>query len=138
MCELLIRIRDKVQPDPYLACKLFGRGDVVVACADDWGWTEAEKVNPDWRILKLPNVPLELAQDFISPEADADPANPSRMLRRRAALLDVDLASLPTAFKNWLKDDTRAAPTRTVTYTPAQLAGLLKVKAPLQDPNVLG
>lgn len=138
MSELLLRIRTKDQPDPYLACKLLERGDVVAICEDGWAWSAAEMSNPDWRILKLPNVPVATAEAFLGPEFDTDPSNPSRMLRRRAFMVDVDNATIPAGLKAWILDDTRAAPTRTINYTPAQFAALKKAKTPLADPNVLG
>jgi hypothetical protein len=138
MSEILVRVHNKVQPDPYLACKLFERGDVVVICTDGWVWSDEELTNPDWRIIKLPNVAVSQAEAFLGQELDTDPANPSRMLRRRAFLLDIDFADLPVAFKNWLRDDTRATPTRTVNYTPAQFLALKVAKTPLIDPNVIG
>jgi hypothetical protein len=138
MSEVLVRVRNKVQADPYLSCKLHERGDVIVVCADGWAWSAAELTNPDWRIIKLPNVTVSQVDGFLGPEFDTDPAHPSRMLRRRAFMLDIDFSDLPLAFKNWLRDDTRAAPTRTVNYTPAQFLALKVAKTPLTDPNVIG
>lgn len=138
MSEALIRVRTKDQPDPYLSCKLLERGDVVAVCADGWAWSAAELSNPDWRILALPNVTASQVEAFLGPEFDTDPSHPSRMLRRRAFSLDIDYAGLPQAFKDWAKDDTRAAPMRMVNYTPQQFLALKKAKTPLIDPNVIG
>ena len=137
MCEILLRVRDKVNDaDPYLDAQCLKRGDVVVVVENGWPWSEAELTNPDWRILKLPNVSVEFAEAFLAPEVDTDPTRPSRMLRRRA--LRVAVNALPAAVRTWLADETRAQPTRTMNVTEAQLWNLREGKTPLPDPNVIG
>lgn len=57
MCELLVRIVDKTNPDsPSQSAKLLKRGDVVVACPDGWPWSTLEQQSTDWRILRVPGV----------------------------------------------------------------------------------
>ena len=90
MCEVLLRVIDKVNEDPYKDCKLLKKGDVVIICPDGWSWSIEEKTNPDWRILKLPNISKEFAEAFTSPEIDTDPQNPSNVLRRRSHFFDLD------------------------------------------------
>lgn len=138
MCEALIRVVDKVNTDPYLDCKLFKAGDIVTLQDDNWGWSVAEQTNSDWRIVKFPNIPLQQAVDYLQPERDADVAHPSRMLRRRKFTFDLTNTSLPVAFRNWLADSTRAAPTRAINLTGAQLVTYMRSRPPIQDPNVLG
>ncbi len=137
MCEVLFRVVDKTNPDPLIDCKMSKRGDIVVIVPDGWGWTPAELTNPDWRIVKFPNVAQATAEAFAMPEQDADPAHPSRMLRRRAFMFDMTNVGLPAAFRTWIADNARAAPTRTISLTGPQLAAFMVRKAPLADPQVL-
>ncbi len=56
MAELLVRIKNKV-PDNDPRAHLFLReGEVVAVCPDEHEWGSNEKNNPDWIILKLPNI----------------------------------------------------------------------------------
>lgn len=107
MSEWLVRIRDKALDrgfeDKLLDSKCLGRGDVVVVCEDGWAWSKEERANPDWRILKMPNVSVSTAQAFLGAEYDEDPRNPSPYLRRRAFKLDVDNAALGAQIVDWLK-----------------------------------
>lgn len=135
MCEILVRVVDKTNPDPYLDVGCTKRGDVIAVVEDGWGWGAEELRNPEWRIVKLPNVPAAMAQNFLAGEVDTDPARPSRMLRKRA--IHLDLASFPKAAQTWLADATRAEPARSVTITPAQFGKLKIVKTKVADPNVL-
>lgn len=131
MCEVLLRVVDKVNEDPYLDAKLLKRGDVVVIVEDGHAWGREELANPDWRIVKLPNVTSSVASAFLGDEKDTDPTKPSRVLRRRAFRLDWQ--TLPAAVLAWLADDTRAVPTRTVNISAAQLLALKVSKTPLAD-----
>ncbi len=137
MSEVLIRVVDKVNADPYLDAQCLKRGDVVAIMPDGHAWGNEELRNPEWRILKMPNVPFDTVKAFLGPELNTDPANPSRVLQRRAFRLD--WASLPAATRNWFADDSRATPARNAaSMTAAQLLALKVAKAPLQDPNVIG
>ncbi len=138
MCEALIRVVDKVNSDPYLDCKCLKRGDIIAVVEDGWPWGKEELSNPDWRIVKFTSISVSAVMAFLGPEIDTDAAHPSRMLRRRAFSFDLSSTSLPQAFRNWLADSTRAAPTRTVLLTGAQLLALKVAKTPLVDPNVIG
>lgn len=139
MCEMLLRVVDKINlNDPYLDVKCLKRGDVVVICDDGWEWGSEDLRNPAWRILKLPNVSKSMAEAFLGPELDTDPANPSRMLQRRAFKFDVDNASLPLPIKAWLADVSRANPSFTAGLSAAQLLSFRAAKPRKQDPNVLG
>lgn len=136
MCEALFFVVDRVHPDPYMDVQNFKRGDVIVVEPDGHVWGTDELSNPDWRILKLPNVSVLQAQSFLSEEVDTDPQKPSRMLQKRGFKLDVDAATLPAAVKTWLLDKTRAAPTFTVNFTPAQFITFKKKRDRRADPNI--
>jgi hypothetical protein len=137
MAELLVRVVSKVNADPYLDVKCTKRGDVIAVCDDGWAWGPAELTNPDWRILKVPNLTVTDVQGFLAPEPEVNPAHPSRMLQRRAFKLDMSNVTLPAALWAWVQDSTRAVPTRTLNVTLAQLLALKVLKPALPDPNVM-
>lgn len=137
MCEILIRVRDKVNTDPYLDAKCLKRGDVVEVVADGWNWRPGDLTEPFWRIVKLPQVSVSAAQTLLAPELDLDPQNPSPVLRRRAFKWDVDSGTWSTQVRNWINDDTRATPFRTVNISEAQFLALKVAKTPLPNPGVL-
>lgn len=137
MCEILLRVVDKVGTDPYNDAKLLKAGDVVCVQDDGWPWGREELKNPDWRIVKIPSLAVTTATSFLGPEFDIDPAHPSRVLRRRAFSIDLSHGSLPTPFKSWLADSTRASPTKTIAMNGTQLLSLKKAKTRLTDPNVI-
>lgn len=136
MCELLVRVVDKVSNDPYLDAKLTKRGDVVCVQPDGWVWGKEEQLNPDWRIFRVPGVKRIDALGFEAPELDTDPAQPSRTLQKRAFYLDIDDPVLADAFAGWLDDARRSVPMRRFDLTIEQLLQLKKAKPPIDDPNV--
>lgn len=128
MAELLIRVVDKSNDDPYLDVQCLKRGDVVVICEDGHEWSQAELTNPEWRILKVPGVTLVQAEAFLGPEVDEDPTQPSRVLQRRAFKVDLDdvrVAKIMSAEKPL-----------TLRLSSAQLQTLKKRKPRFIDPNV--
>lgn len=52
--ELLIRIIDKSTAEDASQ-----RGDVICACPDGWAWSDAERSNPDWIIIKADITEIE-------------------------------------------------------------------------------
>lgn len=140
MAELLIRVVSKENlQDTYKDVQLSKRGGVIVAVPDGWGWSIAEKMSPDWRILKWPSVSVADCDDLLMPEPDtrAVKLGVDPMLQRRAYLLDVDLATLPAALKTYLADASRASPWFNV---PANItiAMVKKQVAKRADPAVIG
>lgn len=135
MAEFLIRIRDKPKdPDPYVDIKRSKRGDVICACPDGWVWSQNELTNPDWRIIKVPGLADAVSQQLVTVEAGDERLN--KMLRRRQYKLDVDYASLPQADKAYLRDDSRAQASITISKALAQ--SLVTLKPAVQDPAVIG
>jgi hypothetical protein len=121
MSELLVRIVDKINPDFYLNTKCTKRGDVIVVRPDGWAWGSEELTNPQWTILRLPNVPLTEAEALLGPEKNADPSHPSHTLQRRTSHLDLD--HLPA----------------NLDTLPLQTFQALKLrKQPVVDPAVFG
>lgn len=96
MCELLVRIVDKVHPDPYIdANHSTKRGDVIVVRDDGHVWGQAEISNPDWIIIKVLGVSANDASVFVARELDDDAKHPSRVLQARMFRFDLD-APVPT------------------------------------------
>lgn len=137
MCELLVRVVDKTNPDdPYLDAQLTKRGDVICIQPDGWPWGREELANPDWRIIKLPGIAAESLAAFTAPEVDNDPANPSRVLQRRAFRLDLDHAVLADA-ASVMADGERKQPAKAMALTAAQIIRARVRKPARVDPNVL-
>jgi hypothetical protein len=117
MCELLVRVVDKVNPNcPYADAQCTKRGDVIVVVEDGWQWGREEVNNPTYQIVRVPGVPAEQAASFLSQEIGDSPVK-SKMLRKRGFSFDLS-RPLPT------------------NYT--ELMACRVVKKPLADPNVLG
>lgn len=135
MAELLIRVRDKdPHPDPYVDVQRSKRGDVIAACPDGWQWSHKERTNPDWRIVRVLGLPMNIAETFMSPER-GDP-KVDRMLRRREAAFDLDHAELPARVREYLDDDSRAQPSIVLSAIIGRK--LRKQRARLADPAVIG
>lgn len=92
--ELLVRIRDKLSSDPRLNRQLTKRGDVIHAAEDGHEWSKAERENPDWCILKLPDMGKLEAESFLSPEKPAD-LTKEYVLRKRAKHIDLESLGIP-------------------------------------------
>ena len=143
MAELLIRVVSKTNAaDPYRDAKLAKRGDVICVQADGWSWSEMEKTNPDWRILKWPSVSVSEASLLLTPELPTAakvsgdmPDDP--MLQLRGFHLDIDAATMPKALRTYLADATRKQP---FVIMPSQItvAALKRQKAKRSNPAVIG
>lgn len=126
MAELLVRVVDKVNSDPYLDVHCTKRGDVIAVCPDGWRWGSGELNNPAWRIVKLPGVTVSQASVFLGPEIETDPTHPNRMRRNRAFKIDVDaLGDMPAGPRLHRRDKTLG-----------EMMALKVAKVPLADPNV--
>lgn len=65
-------------------------GDVVVACPDGWPWTEVERTNPKWLIVKCPEMSKLEAESLAAPELPTDLKTDPATLKRRQFKVDVD------------------------------------------------
>lgn len=120
--DMLFRAHDKVNPnDVTLDVKCLKRGDIVVVVNDNHNWGKQELINPDWRILKAPNLSEADTADFTEPEADFD-TDP--MCQRRKFMIDLDNPNITPEFAAYLNDDTRAEPFYTTAWTREQLLSL--------------
>jgi len=52
--EILVRVIDKEQPDPVLNPLVSKRGDLIVSMPDGHGWSELERTEDYWRIIRCP------------------------------------------------------------------------------------
>lgn len=142
MAELLIRVVDKTHADPMKDVKLTKRGDVICVQEDNWPWSEAEKTNPDWRIFKWPSSTVSALNVFLTPELSTEPKTSEDMpddpmLQIRGFSLDVDLAGLPKALRDFVADNTRAQPFFTVPAS-VTVAAVKRQKAKRANPAVIG
>lgn len=88
MAELLVRVVDKTNDDPYLDVRCTKRGDVIVVKPDGWAWGKQELANPDWRIVKI-DASIEECLQLLAPELPQS-VTPDRMTRKRAFKIDLD------------------------------------------------
>lgn len=124
MCEILIRVIDKTHPDPVEDVLCTKRGDVLAVQEDGWLWGTGDQSNPDWRIIKLPNIGVELFYDMLQRDEDANGV----MLRKRKRFLNIN--SLPNQAKNKIMNATEPI---TFNVTEQQALNAIKeTKAELQ------
>lgn len=134
MCEILLRLTDKVNSNPILDSRLTKRGDVIAVQEDGWPWGDGEISSGEYVVIKLPNVTVSQASPFVSPELEVDPKNPSPVLQRRGFKLNI--ASIPQGVLDKINN---RVPGQGVTFnaTPAQIAALKVKKTPLPNPLTL-
>lgn len=96
------------------------RGDVICVQADGWAWSNEERTNPDWLIIKVADLlgtdrdtALSVGQNF-----------PLGRFRRREWFLDLDNAPLPGRFTHPRKQES-------VTMTRIGIASILTRKPDL-------
>lgn len=87
MCELLLRVVDKINPnDAILDQQCSKAGDVIVLKDNGWPWSVIEQTNPDWRIVKFPEIDVSVFEDMLRPDVDGN----GSLIRRKAKKLDID------------------------------------------------
>jgi len=91
MAEILVRVVNKIQPDPIKAERLLRAGDVVSVCPDGWSWTTIERTNPEWRIISANILPTAV-------EALLAKAQNPLVPRRREWQVDFSLMPEPSLF----------------------------------------
>lgn len=142
MAELLVFAKDRVnETDFYKNLRLYKRGDVVVVCPDGWPWGKEELTSPLFRIVSIPSMTVSEASQFVAPEVDTDPLNPSKTLKRRQFKIDLSNASIAASLKQWLADDTRAVPIVKPSdfgITKAAFNALKVDKGVTPDPAIIG
>lgn len=94
MAELLVRVVDKTNPNDAAADRLLPKaGDVIDVHPDGWAWSKAELSNPEWRILRIPDLDVGSLDDLMQPIMDATGAL-NRRRRKGFNLTAPDLARL--------------------------------------------
>jgi hypothetical protein len=108
MLETLLRVKDKLDDNPTKALEVtrMHRGDTVVWMPEGHTWSDEEKTNPAWRIVRL-NITVSEAEALVSPELD--PTGLKANCWKRVRKFDLELIG-PGAFRTFLEDDTRAEP----------------------------
>lgn len=132
MCELLVRVVDKINSDFYLNCQCTKRGDVIVAQEDGWKWGKEELANPDWRIISMPGVPVNDVAGLLTPELPTDPKVTSRTLQRRAFKFNLNAITAD------LTDASRATSIIAAPVAASDVASLIVAKPVIQDPTIIG
>lgn len=113
--ELLVRIVDRSEAESDSK-----RGDVIAVQPDGWAWTDAERTNPDWLIIKVANL-LATDRDTMVSTAQQFPAG---RFRRREWGLDFSGAPLPGRFDHPRRQES-------VTITRVALVSFLARKPAL-------
>jgi len=129
MCELLVRLVDKVNDDPELDLQCLKRGDVVTIQEDGWNWSERERTNPDWMIIKVPGVSISTFEYLLVPEPDD--LSDLKHLRRRWNQINLESVALPVGARMALQGGTRR--TEAVTLDRAVVSAAQRMKAPMRD-----
>lgn len=137
MADILFRIRDKVNATDAEANELcFKRGDVIAICPTPWAWSTAELTNPDWRILRVPQVSPDNLSDLLIGMYDQLALVPTLTRKRKSFFNGVD--SFTGAARTWLNDDSRAQPIRTLDVTLAQILTFISQKPQRNRQQVIG
>lgn len=126
MAELLVRVIDKVNKESvYLDCGCTKRGDVIAACPDGWAWGSAEVSDPQYQIVKVPDLSLEEAAALTAQDVGFGKIQASRTLLKRT--FHLDLEGLPE--KVTAADIRQARVRKPVIADPAVIG---------DDPKVIG
>ena len=116
MCEVICINVDKTHPDPIKDRMAWKKGMPIAVRRDGWSWSETEK-SSFYKIIKLPDVPVESFERYLEPEYEDPLADELVPIRRRRYKLKTE---------EWSKtDDTAAADSK---KTPAQKLDVLKAK----------
>ena len=97
--EFLIWLNDKPKAAdaPTTGIDSYKAGDVIIACPDGWGWTQAELINPDWCVIKCPDVFATLV-DALQSHGDGD--HMTQLLHKRKFNLDLTHPSIAAQLRN--------------------------------------
>lgn len=90
MSEMVVWVVSQRSDDPYIDAQCWKAGDVICVMEDGHPFSEAEKTNPDWKIVKFPGVPASDLAAFTAPELETDTV-PNRMRQKRLFRFDDSL-----------------------------------------------
>lgn len=95
--EFLIRVVDKGPGKDQSK-----RGDVIAACPDGHPWSNAERTNPEWRIVRAPVVP-SVGGALLSQAPTSKAIPRSQPIRRRDWRFDCDRLPVGTGIVDMSK-----------------------------------
>ena len=140
--DILIRVKDRIHPDPVKNAFNTKRGDVVEILPEDGRqWGRLDLSNPDYRIIRISGVtPTERLAFKRTGRRHEMPDGTFSLPRQRDIYIDLDDPSIPLVVRNWINDDKRAVPLLDLSgrITLAQLRSLVKTRDPYPDPRILG
>lgn len=119
MCEILIKAKDFINPDPELDKFSYKRGYVVCVMPDGHPWGSKERP-PLFAVLKVPGLTVEEAQQYLQEKLESPKTENQKSVGRRIYKLDVDSTLLPLAKRNSIKN------TGVVSLTKAQTLSIVK------------
>lgn len=120
--EILLRVVDKINlDDPIKNNQCTKRGDVIVVVPDGHNWGKEELSNPDWRIIKAPNLTEAATYDFTHADLDIN----GNEIKRRKHTFDFDNPILSPQILTYLADSQRTNP---FYYTEASIENILSLK----------
>jgi hypothetical protein len=137
MCELLVRVIDKIGTTKDDDALLTKRGDVIDLRPDGWNWGTGELLNPDWRILRVPGVPVDQATSIVASDPPDAPEENATVKRPNAYRMNLESPVLQPIRDGWLEDATRKVPIREMHLNLNQLLALMVRKPPLLKDEVL-
>ena len=86
--EFMISLVDYTSADPDLAIALHKAGDVIEVLPDGADWGKEPPNNPDWILVKVPNISQAESDGFNAPELP-DTLRPLQKTRRRQFVFDI-------------------------------------------------
>lgn len=136
--EHLVIVVDRANPgDIYKDAKLYKRGMVIAIFPDGWSWGYQELHNPDFRIIRTPDLDDATVSALLAPEDGFGTDDPdTSTLQIRKNKLNLDSASAPQGFQTFIQDSQRASPIFTVSPL-SQLTNLIVAIPPVQNPTVV-
>ena len=131
MCEVLLRVVDKINPDHILLDALCTKvGDVIVVVENGWSWGIEEKSNPEWKIIAIPDMSVAEALTFTEPD------DSGTVLVPRKRNKGVNFAKLPKPIEDALNAP-RSGDGIDYTLNKTSILKYVEVKVLLEDPAAL-
>jgi len=127
VAECLVRIVDKINPDPFLDSNCTKAGDFITVQDDNWSWGTEEVNSTSYNILIFPNISW-LDIEYLTRLEILPPSSPYR--QKRAFNFDV-LTLPPRKTRAWVGNKV------TLKWSLATLKARIKTKTPINDPNVI-
>ena len=105
--QLVIRVLSRPDSDPKTHADRTHRGDVIVVMPDTHIFSEFERTNPEWRIIKI-NLTESEGMALKTEEVDAGNVKLLKWKRINRLNLDLPSPSYPNDFSAFIADDSRA------------------------------